>query len=568
MGLLTNGQSVDLNYSVSDTNLDTCWRDYNGVNTTIASCANTTFTYVSGVNSIKVWANDTFGNKGSNTSVWGSNIEITNIVYNANTIETSSETFVLNITYNSSLYTGVSATFIYNNTIYSSTVTTVSSSNVIFSNTLIVPTVSSEINMSFNWNVTLTGGTTNNFITSIYNQTVSPILLSVCGGITNTTSISFITKDEATFALLNSSIEINLQYGLDISNLIKTYTYQNLTDGFSNYSVCINPIYGYTYINGIVSYYKSGYDRRDYFFTNALVNNLTQTINLYLLNTSSSDIFTFTVKDEADQPVSGAYIYVERWDIGTSNFYTTAVLQTDTNGNTFTNLRLYDAWYRYKVVYNGVLRLVEGPVKESTTTRTLRIVITTNTDPITGDNQYTVINDIIHSLTFNNVTNTFAFNYLDNSGSTNMGCLKIGRMYMNTTSIIYNSCINSVSGTLNYAVTENGTYAAYGTVTLNENYTNYQSVVDTLVRTVGVPERFSVINTYGRAISFIAIGTVAMLGVASGSLIIGFGLVILTALGLDLIGLLNFTSPSTVLFSLIALVLMIIITTIRRSGRR
>jgi hypothetical protein len=56
--------SRTLNYTVSDNNaIDKCWYQYNGTNTTLANCANTTFIAINNNQSALVlYANDTSGN--------------------------------------------------------------------------------------------------------------------------------------------------------------------------------------------------------------------------------------------------------------------------------------------------------------------------------------------------------------------------------------------------------------------------------------------------------------------------------------------------------------------------
>ena len=427
---------------------------------------------------------------------------------------------------------------------------------------------------TYKWNCeacNVTGGALGcNFAPANYSFTID-YTLNPCNVSDYTLTLNFTVKDETNFSNMNASADITLNYGVNNYSQDRTYSYFDHLNNNSNFRVCMFPNYTSFYITGLISYFSPGYDRRDYWFNQAHISNQTQNIPLYLATTASTDIFTFTVKDEADNQVKDAYIYVERWDIGTNNFYTVGVIKTDINGNAFINMRLNDAWYRYKVFYNNILYLTTDPVKESTTSRTLRINIGSSTPLQNGENNsYSIINGISHLLTFNNDTNTFTFVYADSTGLTNIGCLEMSKMFMNTTTSIYSSCINSASGTLSYIATDNATYVAYGSITLNENFSNYRSIVDTLVVTIGKPQRFTVIATYGRAVSLIAIGTMALLGVASGSIILGFGLIILTAIGLDLIGFLDFTSANSiwgsVIFTIISIIIMVLITAVRRRG--
>jgi len=66
----TNNTGVNINYSVSDLNLGSCWysNDTMGVNTTLESCINiTTITWTEAPHNITIWANDTYGNVNSSS---------------------------------------------------------------------------------------------------------------------------------------------------------------------------------------------------------------------------------------------------------------------------------------------------------------------------------------------------------------------------------------------------------------------------------------------------------------------------------------------------------------------
>ncbi|MBS3159044.1 LamG domain-containing protein [Candidatus Woesearchaeota archaeon] len=64
----SNDAGQDINYSVSDTYLASCWysNDTYSVNTTLASCANiTSLNWATGMHNVTIWANDSAGNKNS-----------------------------------------------------------------------------------------------------------------------------------------------------------------------------------------------------------------------------------------------------------------------------------------------------------------------------------------------------------------------------------------------------------------------------------------------------------------------------------------------------------------------
>lgn len=63
--------TLDLNYTVEDLNVDTCWyeKDQNGTNITIGGCDNTSVEYSIGMHNITLWVNDSAGNLGNSSFV-------------------------------------------------------------------------------------------------------------------------------------------------------------------------------------------------------------------------------------------------------------------------------------------------------------------------------------------------------------------------------------------------------------------------------------------------------------------------------------------------------------------
>ena len=67
----TKYDTLNLNWSINDTNLEACWYEYNSTNTTVTCGDNTTtFVTVAGETTIKLWANDSFSNSNYSTGSW------------------------------------------------------------------------------------------------------------------------------------------------------------------------------------------------------------------------------------------------------------------------------------------------------------------------------------------------------------------------------------------------------------------------------------------------------------------------------------------------------------------
>jgi len=352
-----SGNNLSLNWTTSDTHLDVCWFNYNSVNTTV-NCAdsNYSFTPVADKQSTTLYANDTFGNIGSDSSSWIYKILENSQTYNTLTYGSSYEDFILNITYDSSTWSSISASLMYNDTAYVGTKTG-TGDTIIFSKSIQIPTQSTAINKTFYWSISVTNASGTAYYNSTFNnQTVSPIVLHLCDAVYTIPTLNFTIKEAGTFSSLNGSIEATFDYwGGGDGTISQEYSFANTTDENTNYAFCIAPAYANFTTNAVISYYKAGYDRREYYLNDYSITNTTQNISLYLTSSATTDIFTITVIDENQDPVSNANINVLQWDIGTNTFYKIGDIVTTQDGTGIINLRLYDTWYKYQVLYDGTL---------------------------------------------------------------------------------------------------------------------------------------------------------------------------------------------------------------------
>jgi len=543
------GNNLSLNWSLTETNKDSCWFEYNNTNTTvICDGGNYSFTPVSGKQSLTFYANDTANNIGSNTTTWSYNILENSQTYNELTYGSSYEDFILNITYDSSEWSAISATLMYNNTEYIGAKAG-TGDTIEFSTSIQVPTQATEVNKTFYWQIGLTNASgITSYNSTFNNQTISPIVLHLCDAVYTIPTLNFTIKEAGTFALLNGSIEATFDYwGGGDGTISQEYNYANTTDNNTNYAFCIAPAYANFSTTATISYYKSGYDRREYYFNNYTISNDTDEISLYLSSSATTDIFTITVIDEDENAVSGATVDVQRWDIGTNNFYSIGSIVTTQDGTGTINLRLYDTWYRYQVTYNGILYLVTEPVKEATTSRTLEI-------SLVGENPYYNFDNIQYSLTYNNQTNVSIFTFTDPTGALQTGCLNVLKMTGYGNTLIYDSCVESSSGTLSYYINDTGTYVIRAIFKLGAEYGYIEKIVDEIVVN-GIAERFTIIGKFGQVISLVFTGTMAMVGIASGSIPLGLFLIIVSLFVELKIGWINISS--SVLYGFISIAILI-----------
>lgn len=456
---------------------------------------------------------------------------VNNETYNSSTYETARETFIANIT---STNTIASAIFNYKGTNYTAT-TTLSGNNTLLTRTIDIPTGAGT--NSFYWTITLDDATV--LSTPTKTQTVAGINLTICGAAPqNVAYFNFTIKEEGSFNLLNASIESVWTYWLGAGTTNKTYLFSNTTDGQSNYGFCFSPQNRTVYLTGINSYYKSGYDTRTFYFSNTSKTNSSGNIDLYLLSTATSDIVTFTVIDDFLSPLPNAEIRILRWDLVTDTFYLVNTIITDSNGQASSNLRLNDAYYVYMVSYQGTLYLTTEAATQVATTRTLQIFINQQS------NLYETFLNVENSLTFDNSTNITTFTYTDPSNSISGGCIIVKELTGVGINVITQSCSTSTASVLAVDLTPygNGNYVIDGRLSYNTGTQIVYYTANSINVAIGTDQRFLVIGRSAQVISMVFIGTMAMIGVATGSIPLGIILIIASFIILYLLGFSNFTS--------------------------
>lgn len=477
------------------------------------------------------------------TLIVGASIE--NQTYSNSSYETSSESFNASIT----LLPGVviqAAYLYYDGTRYTGTVTPNGGDDYTIEATIDIPLTPVAENKTWYWNFVYTSPTQREQNGTTMTQEISPIYFAECNASITTLVLNMSVQEEGTFTPVDSNLEFNANYWLGGGSVLKNLAYANTNENKSNFQFCTSNNETFT-IDDIISYWATDRERREYFLNEVDLSNNTMNLDLYLLNTSTTDTFTIFVEDENDDPVSGAFVYVQRWDIGTDNFHTVGMIKTTEDGSGIINLRLTDTWYRYQVQYGGQLYLTTEPAKESETSRTLSI-------DLTATNPYLKFGDVDYSLTYDEDTNLSVFIYSDSSGAVQVGCLEVLKMEGTGNTQVYYSCVESTAGTLSYLVPSDGTYLIRAIFRLGDDDGNLETVVDEIIRR-GTPERFQVSSTFGQFISLMITGTMAAIGIASGSLVLGLGLIFISLIIENLIGWLNITS--TVLYGVLSVLILV-----------
>ena len=505
------------------------------------------------------YSNATYSNCSSATNNYSFSVgmSVINATYNSSTFPTARETFLLQGIKNI-ITPSINASLVYNGTSYPSTVI-ISGQNVNITNSIDIPS-SSFGNVSFYWIITsfgTLGSITQNSTT--YYQTVQNFSIYECTGVSPFgLTLNFTLYDESSKAKINGSLESTFNYfvfgGSGAST--QTYNFQSINESKSNWMFCINTSGANASFSGTASYYADYYDRREYIFSNATVGNFTQNIPLYLSLIADTDVVTVTVQDQNYNPISGALVYIQEWNVGTNTYSTIGMFYTDSNGNGIINLELYNKWYRAVVSIDGEIVKTTDVQKLADTTWFINVELATA-------NPYELFDSISHGLTFDNETNITTFVWTDGSGYIQSGCLYI---YNNTNtgySLIHSECVSSVAGIINYLLPGDGDYQLVGTVYLTPDY-NVSKVTDVLFVQIGVPELTRIISPFGKILTFLFVGVATFLGVSVGSPIWGSMLLIGSLFLTFKLGWIKLSSA--ILWGLLSVVIVIIFRQKRRVG--
>lgn len=465
-GFVTSSSKlVDLNWTISDTHLGSCWYYNNSAATNVSvTCGeNATLLVDYGTYTHYVYANDTLGNVGSDfqTTTYSYILLQNSESYNTSTTENTIENFVINVSYNTSIYTLSTASLHYNGTKYSST-STPSGTNTLFSKSLIIPPTNISKNVTFLWEFSLTNASgTSKFNSTANYQYINTINASLLNDPYPVNYINFTTYDQDTLNQLQATFAMTLDYG--ISSFIKTLSFENTTVGGSSWSFGFSPNTTTFLVKGDLEFAATKYVTNLYTLPSQYLTSTTTNINIYLLNSTKSTSFVVLVRDNSYTSVVGAVVHIQRYYPGTDTWTTTEILTTNADGKGIGHFVAEDVNYRFLVYVDDVLELTSTPTKVFCEASPCTITLTLPEDVVF--NQFENVSNLDYSLTYTKATYTFTYSYVDSDSTAAGGRLLVNRVnYGNAT--ITEICDETNSGgtavlTCDISTGTNGTYYAY-----------------------------------------------------------------------------------------------------------
>lgn len=494
VGSFVLGNTLNLNWSINDTNLDSCWFNYNGVNTTLTCVDGTdTFTPVTNVQNLTLWANDTIGNENSEFTNWSYSFLENSVTVNSFINETSSQDFEINLTTDITILS-ISAILNYNETILDTSTVTCDGGNCILENTIDIPLVTSGEyeNKTFFWEITIFNGTDSLQInTTDRDQNVSRIHLEACNTTFTDSSINFTAWDEQTLGQINPyNFNGTFEFWIGTGDVKRNNSFVNASEEFN---VCILPN-AEMMIDAVIDYDQngtSGYTSRFYYLDNYSINSTLQNISMYLLNSSSLTSFILKVQDDSLLPVDGALIEIHRYYPGEGIFRIVQIAQTDDNGKSIGFFETETVDYKFIIKKDGAILLETGQQKVIPETSPFTLTFNTG-DPLEEPWATQVdLDDLNSSLVWNDTTGIITYTYIDSSGNLTLARLLVVKESLVNSSAdetLCNTNLSISSGTLTCTVgSTDGFYVASAFITRNVETLDKQFTfqIETLSGVVG-----------------------------------------------------------------------------------
>ena len=402
--------NLPINFSYVELNRDTCWYYLNASNLTIANCQNTSINLTTTNNlTMYVYINDSIGSESYNTT--GFSINLLNASHwasDGNVTESDEVTFTLQI--NSTNITSINATFYYNNSAYNYGTRANATAQANFTNILSIPFGMG--NVSYYWNYTLNS---HNNVTQKYNLTVYKIDMGLANSTFTTRAINFSIYDEKNRSLIYGDFKGNFLIWANDKNINKSVLFD--ISNKKNFTFGISPAWAnYSYdLTG--EYTSANYVTRFYYVENGTLNNATQEIGLYDLDTASDTLFIQKVQDTNQFVVSNALINTQRYYPEIDDYKTVQISRTDDNGETSGFYQIETVLYRHIIVKRGITLLTTERQVIVPKTTPYTIIFTIGESLVSSWEIFENLSLFDYYLKWNNVTKIATFYYNDISGS-------------------------------------------------------------------------------------------------------------------------------------------------------
>lgn len=274
---------------------------------------------------------------------------------------------------NSSLYGNYSGVTLYNITaIFNSVETTpdlISGTTYNYTENTVLPTVSTITDVEYYYSANAIFEGIDYYIRSPI-STVSVDTINITDCSSGYPVAEFYMFDEETpYTPVNTSMDITIWTWTTDQSVNSSFNFSNTSSHV--HTICIEPNTSSVTAFSIQEYWNNTgdvdgaiYPSREYYLNGVTLDNNTETINLYVLNSTLASTIGLSVQDEYSNPVDDVIIKAQRFYVGENQYRTVAMGYTDDDGDAVTRLRLStgedDAFYRFVLERNfEVIRTIE-----------------------------------------------------------------------------------------------------------------------------------------------------------------------------------------------------------------
>jgi hypothetical protein len=342
--------TIDLNYSINDTNLDSCWYEYNGTNNTLNCSENTTFNYIAGIDELTVYANDTVGNENSELVSWDYKVLESEINFEEEVLEGTEQEFEIILVPGTENVRSV--TLYYDGQV--DVASLVSSGGIVTAtSTLFIPQVTSDTNNIFYFQIETTDS--EYFNSTSNNQSVLNIDIDNCS-VNTYEIITLLLKDEGNKSSISGDIETNLQI-LNDETYSQVLNFSQSSLNVSSDDVCSNVNLSETdfLLDAEIRYSSDNYSREFYHIQKAELSDYPLNLSLFDLKTEDTTRFKVIYRNEDLIGVSGAIIQLQRKYISEGIYEIVEAPLTSTDSDAVVHIDTNTNKYQITVVKDGVV---------------------------------------------------------------------------------------------------------------------------------------------------------------------------------------------------------------------
>jgi len=379
-----------------------------------------------------------------------------------------------NVTFNTTVATQLqvatlSTNTTFNGTAYTTSVVANSSTQRNYSTSIIMPNPPASSTL-YVWNSTLYVSYGNQSFaraSSNSNITVKQMVLALCVGNATLPAFNFTFYTEEDDKIVNATnlsstankFEATFWAFKSGSTFQRNYTF-NLSGNVS-YPICLEHNETSFLVDAHIRYYNTSYSTRNYFLENYTVDNVTDNISLYLLETTLSSPISFEIRESNGiNPAASVVIQALRFYPDKNVYRIVAMALTDGDGKGFSYLKMNTVFHKFKLYRDGEFKreieqgVLGGADVAAGLTLTYSLTVTSLAEIME------IYEQVVGSCTSNNATAIVTCTYADSSTHLQTMYLTVQRLSnVSWTAICTNSSITD-NGTLTCDASGggNGTY--------------------------------------------------------------------------------------------------------------